>query len=595
MTIATISFLVAMHSFFLIYTHFSYFVLHSFHKMSSIEEEEQQENIYDLDLVIKFYLKSNNNSNCEIYYPNYRQNPVYLKNIIYKLKKVKEFHQGSLCNQLLGIYPDLAYDLQSKKNRIIIKGFLPKYFTYKHKYQLKIGDLIVSINNIEVDADNIEGLLYVLNRNESIVLTTISSLNYQLNHSTNTTNQLLTYNGVKTVASSKSTQVVQGDRINNNNTTTATTNDSNLNNQEDITYLIMVLAFDSSKEEKDSNEMKDIVYKYPRNENEINRKLTNINELIKTIRGLFVTLSFTIKDIDSQDESVICYIEHQDQLYHVCFLHKNYSQNGILILIIPLEQISLNYLKILAKNLNNTFKFTFGSLFNKLIDDKLQYRLNDHEKNAINSEFDAFFSQLKQRFLYLNQSQSNYYSNFLNRSTNTTTTPLAQQQQIIMQRQQDNLRRMNLLIEMRYKCFDVVSMLPPYFEVPFELKHDVDSILNGLEAQEFVDLENDFYLNRRLFSLIGSCLFYKDYLITTHLNRSRTISIYNYCEHYGFFNLIRNGCINQTVVWKEIYLPDLNNGRRNKIGETRHFLVLIALVIFFCIIFLIYSYMGNSF
>ncbi len=158
----------------------------------------------------------------------------------------------------------------------------------------------------------------------------------------------------------------------------------------------------------------------------------------------------------------------------------------------------------------------------------------------------------------------------------------------------DNLRRMNLLIEMRYKCFDVVSMLPPYFEVPFELKHDVDSILNGLEAQEFVDLENDFYLNRRLFSLIGSCLFYKDYLITTHLNRSRTISIYNYCEHYGFFNLIRNGCINQTVVWKEIYLPDLNNGRRNKIGETRHFLVLIALVIFFCIIsYLIYSYISK--
>lgn len=178
-------------------------------------------------------------------------------------------------------------------------------------------------------------------------------------------------------------------------------------------------------------------------------------------------------------------IEHQDQLYHVCFLHENYSKSGILTLIIPLEQINLSYLKILAKILNKTFKFTFGNLFNRLIDENLENRLSESEKQDISSELDNYFSQIKSRFF---QTQSNS-ANFLNRSTST----LVQQQQQLFQRQQESIRRMNLLNEMRSKFFDSV----PYLDLPFPLKSDIDSALNDLEAQEFVDLVIYFRPNQK--------------------------------------------------------------------------------------------------
>lgn len=196
-----------------------------------------------------------------------------------------------------------------------------------------------------------------------------------------------------------------------------------------------------------------------------------------------------------------CMIEHQDQLYHVCFLHENYSQTGsvyfvawtlfililyfpytfnfkfkgILIFIIPLEQISLNYLKILARNLNKTFLFTFGDLFNRLISSGLEQRINEQEKQRINSELDEFFSQLKSRFF---QSQTFGY---LNRASAST---LKQHQQQQIQRKQESVRRMNLLVEMRYKFFDSI----PFLDLPHGLKCDIDLALSALEAQEFVDL-----------------------------------------------------------------------------------------------------------
>ena len=70
---------------------------------------------------------------------------------------------------------------------------------------------------------------------------------------------------------------------------------------------------------------------------------------------------------------------------------------------------------------------------------------------------------------------------------------------------------------------------------------------------------------------------FKDYLVTTHLNSQKMVSIYNYLEHYGLFNLVRNGCINQTVIWREVYIS--SDSAKNTISSSsRHFLIIIGLV-----------------
>lgn len=172
-------------------------------------------------------------------------------------------------------------------------------------------------------------------------------------------------------------------------------------------------------------------------------------------------------------------IENQDQLYYVCFLHENYSKQGVLILLIPSEQISLNYLKVLARNLNKAFKFTFGDLFTRLVNERLDKRLSEQERLKINLELDAFFAQIKYR--YIPQAPTTI-TTLMNRSTTGTLLLPAQQQAQV--RMQENIRRMNLLNELRSKFIDSV----PYLDLPFELKCDLDLALNDLEAQEFVDL-----------------------------------------------------------------------------------------------------------
>jgi len=116
-------------------------------------------------------------------------------------------------------------------------------------------------------------------------------------------------------------------------------------------------------------------------------------------------------------------------------------------------------------------------LFNRLINVGLEHRINESEREKINSELDEFFSQLKSRF-FLNQSA---FSTYLNR---TSTSTLIQHQQQQLQRKQEVVRRMHLLIEMRYKFFDSI----PFLDLPYGLKCDIDLALSGLEAQEFVDL-----------------------------------------------------------------------------------------------------------
>ncbi len=109
-------------------------------------EEKDEQLINDLDLVVKLLVPRSNNLHSEIYYPNFRQNPQFLKNVIIKVKTINHDQKNSsLCENLLGIYPGLAYDIETGRNRLIVQGFLPKMFTYKHKNQLRSGKCMVKM------------------------------------------------------------------------------------------------------------------------------------------------------------------------------------------------------------------------------------------------------------------------------------------------------------------------------------------------------------------------------------------------------------------------------------------------------------------
>ncbi|CAF0843916.1 unnamed protein product [Brachionus calyciflorus] len=511
----------------------------------------------DLELTNRLYINTSNNLKLEIKYPNLNKlnstfllGENYLKLVNLKVKPKKSSSQTSLCNCVLGIYPNLAYDPIKKVNNLVIQGFVPhKILFYQHV--LKIGDLILSINDIEVTYENIESLLASIKKPQNILIKALSPITYA-NLNTldiilrNEFSELVKIKENKnvTLAHSKSTSIVKGDRVKALNQ--SLTND-------DLFFYAMILSLDQEtlKKKQSSKEKSDLIYVYPSEDCKFTyRKQSNIilSQLVEAIRGLFMTLSYAVKDIDQTDQAVYCTIDYQGQVFNVSFLHENYGNKGLLVILAPSDQINIHYFKILSKNLNETYKFTFGSstLTNLIfLDDDLE------SKKSTKTQLDTFFNNFHRRLLQ--STQFNFFDS-------TYASPNLPKQILNYQ------EKTKCYNEMRSKIFDSI----PFFELPHGLKIDLETLLSDLESQDFIGLNGAKDGHRRNFYVIGSCLFFQNYLLVSHFDEMLTKQVFNFCDHYNLFDSLRNGNKNHFRIWKEIELNNKKNGER-------HFLIIVSL------------------
>ncbi|KAM5159773.1 protein inturned isoform 1-T1 [Callospermophilus lateralis] len=82
---------------------------------------------------------------------------------------------------------------------------------------------------------------------------------------------------------------------------------------------------------------------------------------------------------------------------------------------------------------------------------------------------------------------------------------------------------------------------------------ELDTALSDLEAADFAELSEDYYDMRRLYTILGSSLFYKGYLICSHLPKDDLVEIATYCRHYGLLSLAAKQRIGQLIVWREVF------------------------------------------
>ncbi|XP_027455525.1 protein inturned isoform X3 [Zalophus californianus] len=92
-----------------------------------------------------------------------------------------------------------------------------------------------------------------------------------------------------------------------------------------------------------------------------------------------------------------------------------------------------------------------------------------------------------------------------------------------------------------------------WLTLPQEIKMELDTALSDLEAADFAELSEDYYDMRRLYTILGSSLFYKGYLICSHLPKDDLIDIAVYCRHYGLLPLAAKQRIGQLVIWREVF------------------------------------------
>ncbi|XP_052281531.1 protein inturned-like [Dreissena polymorpha] len=89
--------------------------------------------------------------------------------------------------------------------------------------------------------------------------------------------------------------------------------------------------------------------------------------------------------------------------------------------------------------------------------------------------------------------------------------------------------------------------------VPQEVKNCADRMLTEFESADFGDMSDSYYGCRRSYSVLGSCLFYKDYLISSHLAREDLVDVSTYLRYHGLLALSTDPGLGQLVAWREVY------------------------------------------
>uniref|UniRef100_UPI00358FAEC9 protein inturned isoform X2 n=1 Tax=Myxine glutinosa TaxID=7769 RepID=UPI00358FAEC9 len=284
--------------------------------------------------------------------------------------------------------------------------------------------------------------------------------------------------------------------------------------QEPLVVLYLSLKLDSST----SDEEDGILYHFPRD---------GLAERLQSIRGIFLTLADVLTRVMGA-----CAIS-SSLILEGHLTHVGYWQEGqeLLLLALPAHRVSLTRLRVIMKNVVNLLCFMYQSLHRAFTQDV--------------GELDNFFFLLFQHILHQNSLATDY-------------VPLGVQEET-----------QGILEDL-----SAASLLP----LPPSIKLDVDTALSKLEAADFGNLSEEYYGLRRFYSILGSVVFYKGYLLSNHLPQERLRNILLFCRHR---NLLGVGMprLSRLIAWREVFLtavPAMHTGYTEPEGA-RYFLLVLGL------------------
>ncbi|KAM9335465.1 protein inturned [Symphorus nematophorus] len=285
-----------------------------------------------------------------------------------------------------------------------------------------------------------------------------------------------------------------------------------------VMYLSLKLDSASPQEEEE------ILYQYP---------VSEASGQLKGVRGIFLTLCDMLENVTGGQiiSSSLLLGKH---LVHVGYWKES---NNLLVIGLPAERVPLLYLQTVVGDVVRTLKVMYGSL------DRAFCKV-DHTPR-LDHFFCLFFQQLIQP----------------SRLRDGSSTPPPDVSGTLFL---DGLPAVRWLT------------LPP------EIKMEVDTVLSDFESSDFGEMSEDFFGLRRLYVVLGSCLFYKSYLIANHLPKEDLLDVCLYCQHYCLLPLASEQRVGQLVIWREVFPQQ----RANSCSSTapgysqpqgRHFLLIVGL------------------
>nr|XP_054489158.1 protein inturned isoform X1 [Agelaius phoeniceus] len=295
--------------------------------------------------------------------------------------------------------------------------------------------------------------------------------------------------------------------------------------QQDVPHIVMFLTLKLDSET--SKDEQEIIYQYP---------ISEASQKLKSVRGIFLTLSDILESVTGT-EIISSSLFLCEKLVQVVYWKES---DKLLVIGLPEENVPLYQLRNMIQNVVRTLTFMYSSLDSAFC----------QVENV--SRLDHFFNLFFQRALHPARLQAG-------------SSPSAQLQ-------------------------DPCSALLPgslpglrWLTLPQQVKMEIDTALSDLEAADFAELSEDYYDMRRLYVILGSCLFYKGYLIGNHLPKEDLVDVGFYCQHYCLLSLAAEQRIGQLVIWREVFPQhhlqpcEESSSTGYREPEARYFLLIVGL------------------
>ncbi|NXW71388.1 INTU protein, partial [Hirundo rustica] len=264
---------------------------------------------------------------------------------------------------------------------------------------------------------------------------------------------------------------------------------------QDMPHIVMFLTLKLDSET--SRDEQEIIYQYP---------ISEASQKLKSVRGIFLTLSDILESVTGT-EIISSSLFLCEKLVQVVYWKES---DKLLIIGLPEENVPLSQLRNMIQDVVRTLTFMYSSLDSAFC----------QVENV--SRLDHFFNLFFQHALHPARLQS-------------STSPGAQHQDSCSALFLDSLPGLR------------------WVTLPQEIKMEIDTALSDLEAADFAELSEDYYDMRRLYVILGSCLFYKGYLIGNHLPKEDLVDVGFYCRHYCLLPLAAEQRIGQLVIWREVF------------------------------------------
>lgn len=101
---------------------------------------------------------------------------------------------------------------------------------------------------------------------------------------------------------------------------------------------------------------------------------------------------------------------------------------------------------------------------------------------------------------------------------------------------------------------------PHYIPLPKEGQLRIDDTLSEMEAMDYREWNDEPLKSHREFYITGSALYFRKYLLASHLSKSDLLDVEAFLRIHGIYMLIDNKPVTELIIWRQIYPKSVSGG-----------------------------------